>query len=134
MYRCTNVYNVIRAAKTGPNRLARTCPPGRQLQREQEQSRGGVLLRACPARVPIVFISEKLLCSCVHRWYDEINLIYGPVGHTHTGIDATHCQHNQVSSPLSALARVCLSVSSRALADTQSLLSLTWLSFTISAG
>ena len=28
-------------------------------------------------------------------WYDEIILLYGPVGHTHNGIDAVHKVHNQ---------------------------------------
>lgn len=28
-------------------------------------------------------------------WYDEVLLLYGPVGHTHNGIDADHKIHNQ---------------------------------------
>jgi hypothetical protein len=28
-------------------------------------------------------------------WYDEIQILYGPVGHTHNGIDAAHKIHNQ---------------------------------------
>ena len=27
-------------------------------------------------------------------WFDEIELVFGPVGHTHNGIDATHKIHN----------------------------------------
>ena len=29
-------------------------------------------------------------------WYDEIVLLFGPVGHTHNGIDANHKIHNEV--------------------------------------
>jgi hypothetical protein len=28
-------------------------------------------------------------------WFDEILLLFGPVGHTHNGVDATHKVHNQ---------------------------------------
>jgi hypothetical protein len=28
-------------------------------------------------------------------WFDEIILLFGPVGHTHNGVDATHKVHNQ---------------------------------------
>ena len=27
--------------------------------------------------------------------YDEVQFLYGPVGHTHNGIDAKHKTHNQ---------------------------------------
>ena len=28
-------------------------------------------------------------------WYDVVELYYGPVGHTHNGVDADHKIHNQ---------------------------------------
>ena len=28
-------------------------------------------------------------------WFDEVELLYGPVGHTHNGVDAAHKIHNQ---------------------------------------
>jgi hypothetical protein len=28
-------------------------------------------------------------------WYDEVEILFGPVGHTHNGIDAVHKIHNQ---------------------------------------
>jgi hypothetical protein len=30
-------------------------------------------------------------------WYDEVELYYGPVGHTHNGNDAVHFVHNQIA-------------------------------------
>jgi hypothetical protein len=36
------------------------------------------------------FASELI----AHGWYDEVELYYGPVGHTHNGVDAQHKIHN----------------------------------------
>jgi len=40
-----------------------------------------------------------LLCYCQdlvdNGWFDEIQLLFGPVGHTHNGVDASHKVHNQ---------------------------------------
>lgn len=44
-----------------------------------------------------------LLYFCFFRWYDEVLMLYGPVGHTHNGIDACHRTHNQVCSCLLCL-------------------------------
>jgi len=30
-------------------------------------------------------------------WYDEIQMLFGPVGHTHNGNDAVHYIHNQIA-------------------------------------
>ena len=30
-----------------------------------------------------------------NKWFDEVELIFGPVGHTHNGVDACHKIHNQ---------------------------------------
>ena len=30
-----------------------------------------------------------------NKWYDSVDLVFGPVGHTHNGVDATHKIHNQ---------------------------------------
>jgi hypothetical protein len=29
-------------------------------------------------------------------WYDEIEIVFGPVGHTHNGVDAQHQIHNEI--------------------------------------
>jgi hypothetical protein len=39
------------------------------------------------------FCSELLQ----HNWFDEIQLLFGPVGHTHNGNDAVHFIHNQIA-------------------------------------
>jgi hypothetical protein len=28
------------------------------------------------------------------KWYDEASNLFGPVGHTHNGVDAEHSHHN----------------------------------------
>jgi hypothetical protein len=33
----------------------------------------------------------------LRKWYDEIELYFGPVGHTHNGNDAVHYIHNQIA-------------------------------------
>jgi hypothetical protein len=38
------------------------------------------------------FLSELV----IRGWYDDIELVYGPVGHTHNGNDAVHFVHNQL--------------------------------------
>ena len=44
--------------------------------------------------------NNTFFCFCqdlIDRgWYDEIELLYGPVGHTHNGNDAIHWVHNQL--------------------------------------
>ena len=39
------------------------------------------------------FCSELI----ARKWYDEIQLLFGPVGHTHNGNDAVHYIHNQIA-------------------------------------
>mgnify|MGYP006901763808 CR=1 FL=1 len=29
------------------------------------------------------------------KWFDEVEFVFGVVGHTHNGVDACHCTHNQ---------------------------------------
>jgi hypothetical protein len=36
------------------------------------------------------FLSEVVMAG----WYDSIELLFGPVGHTHNGVDAIHHKHN----------------------------------------
>ena len=31
----------------------------------------------------------------MNGWYDKVTFIFGPVGHTHNGIDRMHKEHNQ---------------------------------------
>ena len=42
----------------------------------------------------IVCVNFNRTTFCVRR-YDSILFLYGPVGHTHNGIDAKHKTHNQ---------------------------------------
>ena len=53
------------------------------------------------------FVSLNVLC----RWYDEVNIVYGPVGHTHTGVDAEHRKHNRVIVFASCIVYFAISVS-----------------------
>ena len=39
------------------------------------------------------FCSELIL----RGWFDEVQLLFGPVGHTHNGNDAVHYTHNQIA-------------------------------------
>jgi len=43
--------------------------------------------------------NNTLLAYCTdlvnNGWFDEIHLLFGPVGHTHNGVDASHKIHNQ---------------------------------------
>jgi hypothetical protein len=39
----------------------------------------------------LYFISEMVAWG----WYDEVELLFGPVGHTHNGIDSQHSIHNK---------------------------------------
>jgi hypothetical protein len=38
----------------------------------------------------LFFLSELVAWG----WYDEVEVLFGPVGHTHNGIDSTHMIHN----------------------------------------
>ena len=39
----------------------------------------------------------QFLSELVHRnWFDQIELYFGPVGHTHNGCDGVHFVHNQI--------------------------------------
>lgn len=48
------------------------------------------------------FSENRNWCSCMHfsteivwhNWFDEVYNCFGPVGHTHNGIDGRHNQHN----------------------------------------
>jgi hypothetical protein len=43
--------------------------------------------------------NNTLLAYCTdmvqNGWFDSVELLFGPVGHTHNGVDATHKVHNQ---------------------------------------
>jgi hypothetical protein len=47
----------------------------------------------CSVRNCVCGSDANVVC-CVFR-YDEVLFLYGPVGHTHNGIDAKHKTHNQ---------------------------------------
>lgn len=40
-------------------------------------------------------VNYDFLCELVWRgWFDEVQMLFGPVGHTHNGVDAQHNIHN----------------------------------------
>jgi hypothetical protein len=88
---CTLLYHVLlRIKQKDPN----TCTPSELAQR---QCRKLVLMadNASENKNNCVF---QFLTELVQRkWFDEIQLLYGPVGHTHNGNDAVHYIHNQIA-------------------------------------
>ena len=78
---CTMLTAIIRATKTSGTPAA--------------QARHLVLIGDNFAEnknnVILAWASDLIL----HGWYDTIDFLFGPVGHTHNGIDAKHRTHNQ---------------------------------------
>ena len=68
----------------------------RQLLRKQKQPSLGILLRAGPPWVTLFRLTALFHC---------------PVGHTHTGVDAEHRQHNRVIVFASCIVYFAISVS-----------------------
>jgi hypothetical protein len=95
------MYNVIRAAKTGPNRQARTCV---FLADNYSENKNNHVLAFCSELVMhgcrLLVLPLPIFSYVYFRWYDDVTIVYGPVGHTHNGVDAYHRQHNQVLSAL----------------------------------
>ena len=82
--RCTNMYNVIRAAKTGPKRLARTCI---LLADNYSENKNNHVLAFCSTGhiVRHLFLSHAVL----RRWYDEVQMVYTPIRESMLHIDNT---------------------------------------------
>ena len=44
------------------------------------------------------------LCHLIHlNWFDEVELLFGPVGHTHNGNDSCHNCHNNMCGHFSSV-------------------------------
>jgi hypothetical protein len=87
---CTILYNMLRRIKD------RKCDP-ESPEGRQRRARKLVLLADN-------FIENKcndLFCFLSHivseGWFDEVEMFFGPVGHTHNGNDSQHYVHNQVA-------------------------------------
>ena len=87
---CTNLYHVIRRIKLKDDA---TCTP---LEKSQKVCRKLGLMGDNVSENK----NHTILCFCqelIERgWYDEIEMLFGPVGHTHNGNDANHYVHNQL--------------------------------------
>ena len=86
---CTILYTVLRRIKE------RTS--GSQEQMEQKLARKLTLMGDnCSVNK-----SNQMFAFCtelVQRgWFDEVEMLFGPVGHTHNGNDAVHFVHNQIA-------------------------------------
>ena len=88
---CTVLYNVIRRIKTRPDD---ECTPPQRLQKKcrklvlmadnYSENKNNTVLQFCTELV-------------MRGWYDEIEMLFGPVGHTHNGNDAVHFVHNNIA-------------------------------------
>ena len=87
---CTILYTVISRIKRKTFALTKT-------EKAQKFNRHLVLIADNYSEnknnVLFAFLSDLVL----HGWYDDIQLLYGPVGHTHNGNDAAHSVHNQIA-------------------------------------
>jgi hypothetical protein len=88
---CTLLYSVISRIKTKPDHL---CS---EAERAQKRSRKLVLMGDnCSENK-----NNTLFALCTEliarKWYDEVEILFGPVGHTHNGNDAVHFIHNQIA-------------------------------------
>jgi hypothetical protein len=97
----TYIYMVKNRFRKGGNRLCTTLHAA--CRRSKFSGTGSAAARR------VVFIGDNFsenkcntilafLCDLVHRgWYDEVELVFGPVGHTHNGNDGVHWIHNQLA-------------------------------------
>ena len=78
---CTSMYHVMRALKNSghPAASARQAVFIGDNYSENKNN------------INLAFASEMV----ANGWYDTIQFLYGPVGHTHNGIDRKHKDHNQ---------------------------------------
>ena len=88
---CTILFHVLRRSL---HRAPDQCTPSELAQRICRK----LVLMADNAsgnknNVVFQFCSELLL----RKWFDEVQLLFGPVGHTHNGNDAVHFIHNQIA-------------------------------------
>lgn len=88
---CTNLFTYISRLKTRPDS---ECTEKEQLQK---RSRKLVLMADNCAEnknnIVFAFMAELVM----RGWYDEVEMLFGPVGHTHNGNDAVHYVHNNLA-------------------------------------
>ena len=88
---CSNLFAYITRIKTRPDN---ECTHKELLQKN---SRKLVLMGDnCPenkGNMVFAFMAELVM----RGWYDEIEMLFGPVGHTHNGNDAVHFVHNNIA-------------------------------------
>jgi hypothetical protein len=78
---CTQMWEILREVKKrSPANRARICVIIGDNCAENKNN------------INFAFVSEVVMAG----WYDEVMLLFGPVGHTHNGIDANHRIHNRV--------------------------------------
>ena len=91
-YLCTNLYTILRRIKMKPEGATMT-----DTERKQKKSRKLVLMADNVSEnknnCVLQFCSELV----ARGWYDEVEMLFGPVGHTHNGNDAVHYIHNQIA-------------------------------------
>jgi hypothetical protein len=94
---CTTLYTVLRRIKW---KSPASCSP---VELAQIQCRKLVLLADNATEnknnILFAFLSELVM----RGWFDEIQLLYGPVGHTHNGNDAVHFVHNNIAGNFTSL-------------------------------
>ena len=88
---CTNLYFVLARIKfKDPAHCTRN-------ERAQRLTRKlTIMADNCPENknnTLFQFLAELIM----RNWFDEIELLFGPVGHTHNGNDAVHYIHNQIA-------------------------------------
>jgi hypothetical protein len=97
------VYQLIRAAKTGahPQRTATTLylVGDNFAENKCNEVAAFCCLLVLKKYLPLLLCRASLAVQLT-RWFREVYLLYGPVGHTHNGIDAAHRIHNEVPLPL----------------------------------
>ena len=78
---CTTMYSMVKAIKNS----------GTPAAASRHLAFIGDSFAENKCNVNLAFASDLVR----HGWYDVVEFLYGPVGHTHNGIDATHKTHNQ---------------------------------------
>ena len=88
---CTVLYHVIRRIKFKDDVLCN------ERELAQKKARKLVLIgdnySENKNNTMFAFCSELV----ARKWYDEVEMLFGPVGHTHNGNDAVHYIHNQIA-------------------------------------
>lgn len=87
---CTILYNVIRRIKTKPDEKCN------EIELAQKTSRKLVLMADNFAENKNNIVLDFCTELVMRGWYDEVEMLFGPVGHTHNGNDAVHYVHNNV--------------------------------------